>query len=106
MHLARRPLRTIALAVALAAAGLVGSAAPASAHNFDVYSYFSCAATRKSPLNSDHVIDHSHPIYLDSTQVWDHCFTHDIDTRCEYVAIRTASSVTGPWGAECHAIPE
>lgn len=99
-------MKRLALAMALTAGAVVASAAPASAHNYDVYSYFSCAATRRDPLNSDHVIVHSHPVYIDSTQVWYYCDTHDIDTRCEYVAVRTATRITGPHGTECHIIPE
>lgn len=98
-------MKRLALAMALTAGAVVASAAPVSAHNYDVYSYFSCAATRGAPLNSDHVIDHSYPIYLDSTQVWYRCYTHDIDTRCKYVAVRTATRITGPYAAECHETP-
>lgn len=98
-------MKRLALAMALTAGAVVASAAPASAHDFDAYSFFSCARVRTAPLNADHVIDHSHPIYLDASQVWYHCFTHDIDTRCEYVAVRTATRISGPYGATCHAIP-
>ena len=100
-------MKRLILAATLAAgAAVVVPAEPASAHNFDAYSYFSCAAVRRDPLNSDHVIVHSHPIYIDSRQVWYYCDTHDIDTRCEYVAVRTATRISGPYGTECQVIPE
>lgn len=59
-------MRRVALALALFAGYLLGSATPASAHNYDTYSLWSCAWTRPTEHFS---IEHSHPVAITTSYV-------------------------------------
>lgn len=99
-------MKKIATLAAGAALTIAVSATPAEAHNPNVLAFIACAWDRP---NTDHVVDHSHPFFLNEFVLLINCESHDVDTRCRYVAAMWRGGlITGPYppGGSCKEIPE
>ena len=93
--------------VGLSLGALVITSSPASAHNPTTMGYFSCAATRTSPMVGNEPVTHSHAFEIGPGWVHYHCYFDGVTYDCAWdtYAIDDGHggfTVFGPdWGPFC-----